>query len=358
MPLFSPADPHHHPYHHPPPHHHPPSTTLTTSTSHPPNFFFRRRTAGKLSWSLLSSVSLSSIISTVNVDLLQEHVDLITYADINESDLAQATDAQIVHLVRLAQLTIEYLLNVQNFLLRQHRHLHRSHQHTAQQLDDARAALQDRETHIERLTAENKFLKKLNRHIQSAQGAPASPVKGGGGVGTGGMEVMGVHTCEYCRASFVNEVYLAGHIGRRHPDKAHLPPSHSHSKPRSKHRPPPTPSSDSSPPPHPPLDASAESTGTRSTACASTCSASATSSTLSAASCRRSGRPSLRLPLLHLPLPLPLPHPRSRRWVRSGWISTRRTWSGGCGRRRWPPSAPSPTSATSWRVCRTGWTRS
>ena len=256
MPLYAPIDSHHHhaPYSsasHPSYHHHSPpapTTTLSTSPSSPPHFFFRRRT-GKLSWSLLSSVSLSSIISTVNVDLLQDHVDLITYADINETDLAQATDAQIIHLIRLAQLTIEYLLNVQNFLLRQHRHLQRAQQQTQAQLEAARKAGEEKEQLVERLTAENKFLKKLNKHIQAA--APASPVKGGGvqagggaGMGmVGGAEVMGVHTCEYCRASFVNEVYLAGHIGRRHPDKAH---TSAHARQR-KTRPPPS-SSDSTPP--------------------------------------------------------------------------------------------------------------
>ena len=209
MPLFSPMDPH-------PSHHHPAASPSASSSSAP--FFFRRRT-GKLNWSQLSSVSLSSIISTVNVDLLQEHVELITYADINESDLAQATDAQILHLIRLAQLTIEYLLNVQNFLLRMQRQKQRTYLHVTHEMDRARVLLKDKDDQLHALQQENRFLKKLNKHLQAhpstsskASAFPLSAAAGG--------EVLSVHTCEWCRASFVSEVYLAGHIGRRHPEMA------------------------------------------------------------------------------------------------------------------------------------------
>ena len=217
MPNFSPVEAYHQsPSSYmssaPPLGYHVPTTSPPPSSS--PSFFFRRRT-GKLSWSVLSSVSLQSIISTVNVDLLQEHVESITYADINEADLSQATDAQIVHLIRLCQLTIEYLLNVQNYLLKLQRQKAKTYALLTSEMDRAKALLKLKDDEMLRLQQENKFLKKFNRHIQTSPPAPSkvSAVLGGGGEVT-------AHTCEYCRASFVSEVYLAGHIGRRHPDMA------------------------------------------------------------------------------------------------------------------------------------------
>ena len=212
MPLFSPPEAHL-------PYATFPSSPHAAPSSSPPAFFFRRRT-GKLDWSQLSSVSLQSIISTVNVSLLQQHVESLTYADISTADLSQATDGQIVHVIRLCQLTIEYLLNVQNYLLRLQRQRSRTYQSIAAEMERGRAVLQDRDAAILRLEQENRFLKKLNRHYSAS--APPAALKQqlgmGGGGGGGGVEVLSVHQCEWCRASFVSELYLIGHMARRHPE--------------------------------------------------------------------------------------------------------------------------------------------
>jgi zinc finger protein DZIP1 len=50
------------------------------------------------------------------VDALQAHLENLTFCDIDEADLRASTDAAFVKLFRVAQLTIEYLLHVQNSL--------------------------------------------------------------------------------------------------------------------------------------------------------------------------------------------------------------------------------------------------
>ena len=192
------------------------------TSSHPASFFFRRRT-GKLNWSHLSSVSLSSIIQHVDVDALQQHVDTITYADITEADLSHATDPQILHLLRLMQLTTEYLLNAQNFLIKQAKRRDRLMTEVKGEVDRCRQQLQQKDEEVQRLKQDNKYHKRLLRAYEASHLSPnklnavVGGVSAGGGVALGGAE-LSVYTCEYCRASFVSEVYLQGHIGRRHPD--------------------------------------------------------------------------------------------------------------------------------------------
>ena len=79
------------------------------------SFQFQPR-VGKINWRKIADVDLSLLSSTVNVDLLQELIENITFADVTESDLSYFTDSYFLKLFRIAQLTIEYLLFVQNFL--------------------------------------------------------------------------------------------------------------------------------------------------------------------------------------------------------------------------------------------------
>ena len=191
----------------------------SSASSHPASFFFRRRT-GKLNWSHLSSVSLAHIVAHVDVDALQQHVDAITYADITEADLAHATDPQILHLIRLAQLTIEYLLNAQNYLIKQAKRRDRLVLEVKAEVERCREQLAQRDEEIARLKQDNKYHKRLLKALESSHLSPskAAPAYGGLSAASAVGAELSVYTCEYCRASFVSEVYLQGHIGRRHPD--------------------------------------------------------------------------------------------------------------------------------------------
>jgi len=47
------------------------------------DFFFRRR-HGKLDWVKLCRVDLQQVVRDVDIDVLQDNIDQITYADITE----------------------------------------------------------------------------------------------------------------------------------------------------------------------------------------------------------------------------------------------------------------------------------
>lgn len=98
-------------------------------------FYFQKR-SGKLNWRRLVDVDLQRIVTEVNVDILQEHIENLVFsgcfifyflwcdileltevqADLTEEDFHYFTNAQFMKLFRLVQLELEYLLHVQNYL--------------------------------------------------------------------------------------------------------------------------------------------------------------------------------------------------------------------------------------------------
>jgi hypothetical protein len=79
-------------------------------------FFFQQR-RGKLDMRSLARVDVERVIEEVDVGTLQMHLENLTFSDLCTDDMAAFTDEHFLKLFRLAQLTIEYLLNVQNALL-------------------------------------------------------------------------------------------------------------------------------------------------------------------------------------------------------------------------------------------------
>ena len=82
------------------------------------SFFFQQR-QGKLDLRRIARIDLERVVEEVDIDVLQQHLENITFANVTASDMTQYSDEAFVRLYRLAQLTIEYLLNVQNTLFMQ-----------------------------------------------------------------------------------------------------------------------------------------------------------------------------------------------------------------------------------------------
>ena len=80
------------------------------------NFFFRPRN-GLLNWRKIASVDLEHVVKTVDVNILQDNIEHITFADLTENELKSVHPANVIQLYRLSQLIIEYLLNVQNYFM-------------------------------------------------------------------------------------------------------------------------------------------------------------------------------------------------------------------------------------------------
>lgn len=79
-------------------------------------FFFRQR-RGRLNLRRIEAIDIERMIREVDVDILQQNVEDITFCDFGEDDLHFLSDRQVVKLFKMAQLTIEYLLYSQGKLV-------------------------------------------------------------------------------------------------------------------------------------------------------------------------------------------------------------------------------------------------
>eukprot|EP00948_MAST-09A_sp_MAST-9A-sp1_P003967 g3967.t1 len=78
-------------------------------------FAFQQR-RGRLNFREIARVDLERVVQEVDITALQRHVENIAFADVDVNDLRAYTDEHFLKLFRLTQLTIEYLLNVQDTL--------------------------------------------------------------------------------------------------------------------------------------------------------------------------------------------------------------------------------------------------
>ena len=86
-------------------------TAQYTSTK----FYFQQR-RGRLDLRTLSQIDLDRIVRDVDIDVLQMHLENITFSNLKEEDLRFLTDPQVIKLFRTSQLMIEYLLYAQEQL--------------------------------------------------------------------------------------------------------------------------------------------------------------------------------------------------------------------------------------------------
>ncbi|CAM9886133.1 unnamed protein product [Laminaria digitata] len=79
----------------------------------PTAFYFRQR-HGKLDWKRLARVDVDQVVREVDLTVLQELLDEVAFSEVTVGDLPPTgVDDLSVKLIRLSQLTIEYLLHVQ-----------------------------------------------------------------------------------------------------------------------------------------------------------------------------------------------------------------------------------------------------
>jgi zinc finger protein DZIP1 len=189
--------------------------TVHSSLDFRKDFFFRRR-HGALNWAKVLSVDLERVVRTVDIDALQDNVEHITFCDIGEADLARLTDANFLQLWRLTQLIIEYLLNVQNFLLAAAQRRDHAAEQVLQALQQERAQAAEREEELRNLRREVKHNRKVIRAYERNMAS-----KWPGAAGTADASPQ---KCTICGSTFVNHDFLAGHYARRHPGEP-VPPA-------------------------------------------------------------------------------------------------------------------------------------
>jgi hypothetical protein len=78
-------------------------------------FYFQQR-RGRLDIRSVAQIDVDRIVRDVDIDLLQTHLENLTFNELKEGDLRYLTDPQVIKLFRTSQLMIEYLLFVQDHL--------------------------------------------------------------------------------------------------------------------------------------------------------------------------------------------------------------------------------------------------
>lgn len=82
---------------------------------HSTKFYFQQR-RGRLDLRTLSQIDLDQIVRDVDIDVLQMHLENLTFCHLKEEDLRFLTDPLVIKLFRTSQLMIEYLLYAQEQL--------------------------------------------------------------------------------------------------------------------------------------------------------------------------------------------------------------------------------------------------
>ncbi|XP_063160717.1 cilium assembly protein DZIP1 [Candoia aspera] len=175
----------------------PPGTAL-------PPFQFRPRHDGP-DWRRLSTVEVDRVAAEVDVAVLQEHLEHVTFCNAGRERCPHCqgpADPLLLKLLRLAQLSLEYLLHSQDYLsaqLRAGQELLRAADAHRDLLakDVARGAQQ-----IRLLKEECKRRKKMISAQQMMLQAGAT-----------------YHQCQFCDKAFMNYSFLHSHLQRRHSEE-------------------------------------------------------------------------------------------------------------------------------------------
>lgn len=120
--------------------HHPHSSAFPGHHHGPGTFSFRPR-RGTLDLRILNRLDVDRIAACVDIDALQRHVENLAFACLTEEDLAAHSDQAVIKGFRLAQLTIEYLLNVQDCLAYQLDRMAAQHVHVGKKVEKLKLRL-------------------------------------------------------------------------------------------------------------------------------------------------------------------------------------------------------------------------
>ncbi|KAL3674135.1 hypothetical protein V7S43_000081 [Phytophthora oleae] len=80
------------------------------------NFTFRQR-AGKLDTRAIARLDLEKIAATTDIETIQKHLENLAFSDVTVDDVQHYSDDYFLKLFQIAQLTLEYLMHVQDSLV-------------------------------------------------------------------------------------------------------------------------------------------------------------------------------------------------------------------------------------------------
>ncbi|XP_033957902.1 cilium assembly protein DZIP1 isoform X1 [Pseudochaenichthys georgianus] len=146
-----------------------PSMTPSSGASINLPFKFRPRRES-VDWRRINAVDIDLVVSQLDVDALQEHITGVTFCSLDGERCQRCqspVDPALIKLLRLAQLTVEWLLHCQEFLTLNLRAAEERLAAAASDREQLLAQQSKQEEKVKTLTTELKQRKKLIRNQQS-----------------------------------------------------------------------------------------------------------------------------------------------------------------------------------------------
>ncbi|XP_074520972.1 cilium assembly protein DZIP1 isoform X2 [Halichoeres trimaculatus] len=168
-------------------------------------FKFRPRRES-VDWRRISALDVDLVVSQLDIEALQDHVGTVTFCTLDGERCQRCqspVDPALIKLLRLAQLTVEWLLHCQELLTHSLRAAEERLSASGGEREQLLAQQKKQEEKVKELTAELKQRKKVIRTQQSLL-AP---------------RLISSHKCTECDKSFLNSAFLQNHMQRRHPDE-------------------------------------------------------------------------------------------------------------------------------------------
>ncbi|XP_027631373.1 zinc finger protein DZIP1L [Tupaia chinensis] len=176
-----------------------------------PTFKFQPRRE-TVDWRRISALDVDRVARELDVATLQENIAGVTFCNLDReacSRCGQPVDPVLLKVLRLAQLTIEYLLHCQDCLSASVAQLEARLQASLGQQQRGQQELGRQASELKGVREESRRRRQMIRHRKRFK---APQEAGMGSVGTTSLP----HSCHLCDKTFMNATFLRGHIQRRH----------------------------------------------------------------------------------------------------------------------------------------------
>ncbi|XP_053492557.1 cilium assembly protein DZIP1L isoform X2 [Ictalurus furcatus] len=180
-------------------------TSPSWSASIPTQPFHFRLRIEPIDWRRMAALDVDRVERETDINVLQELISAVTFCAVEGERCPQCrcpTDTTLLKVLRMSQLSTEYLLHCQDYLSSQVAVLEERLQGALSQAlreEEERARL---EKELQEVKLESRRRKKLVATQQLLLQSSAN----------------NYHKCHFCEKSFVNYSYLQSHVERRHPE--------------------------------------------------------------------------------------------------------------------------------------------
>ncbi|KAM5164054.1 cilium assembly protein DZIP1L [Mantella aurantiaca] len=181
-----------------------PFVSLTNKGSLVQTFRFQSRRDG-IDWRRISAIDVEKVARELDISTLQENINSITFCNLDNERCPYCqnpVDPVLLKVLKLAQLTIEYLLQCQECLSSTVAHLE-------ERVQEATSEHQMTKDDLAKLNNELKNVKEENKRRKKLIGTQQMLLQAG---------ANSYHKCQLCDKAFMNYSFLQGHLQRRHPE--------------------------------------------------------------------------------------------------------------------------------------------